>query len=246
MRTSFPNLVPAVFGALLLCASADPPPPAPGYPDPERLESEVLAFEESDRSAPPPSGAVLCLGSSSMRMWHEHLASDLSPLTVVPRGFGGSTMYDALFYLPRIVLDLLPRALLLYEGDNDIDFGVSPEGVRETFDEFVREVRRSLPGVRIYVISIKPSPARWALWPEMREANRLLAFACGGDSLLTFVDVATPMLGENGLPRGSLFLPDSLHMNEDGYAVWRSAIRPVLLENEEGREETETPVGKGG
>jgi lysophospholipase L1-like esterase len=242
MRLSFPTLVPVALGVLLPCASAEPPPPAPGYPDPERLEAEVLAFEESDRSTPPPSGAILCLGSSSMRMWHEHLASDLSPLAVVPRGFGGSTMCDALVYLPRIVLALRPRALLLYEGDNDIDFGVSPEGVRETFDAFVREVQQALPGTRIYMLSIKPSPARWELWPQMLEANRLLALACGGDSLLTYIDVATPMLGENGLPRESLFLPDSLHMNENGYATWRSVIRPVLLENEE---RWEKQVGKG-
>lgn len=246
MRVSFPYLVLAALGALSLYAAANPPSPAPGYPDPERLGAEIRAFEDSDRRLPPPSGAIVCLGSSSMRMWHEHLASDLSPLTVVPRGFGGSTLYDALVYLPRIVLDLRPRALLLYEGDNDIDFGVSPDGVRKTFDALVHEVQHALPGTRIYVLSIKPSPARWALWPEMREANHLLDLACGDDSLLTYVDIATPMLDENGLPRGNLFLPDSLHMNPDGYAIWKSVIRPVLLENEGRWERKPESAGKGG
>jgi len=118
--------------------------------------------------------------------------------------------------------------------------------VRETFDALVREVRRALPATRIYVLSIKPSPARWALWPDMQEANHLLALACGDDSLLTYVDIATPMLGENGRPRENVFLPDSLHMNRDGYAIWRSVIRPVLLEGEAPWEPAAKPAGKGG
>jgi len=245
MRRASLYLVLGTVGALSLPTAATPPPFDPAYPDPARLEAEVAAFEKADRTAPPPSGAVVCLGSSSVRMWHEHLAADLAPITVVPRGFGGSTMYDALVVLPRIVLGLRPRAVLLYEGDNDIAFGVSPKGVLETFDALVDSVERALPGTRLYVLAIKPSPSRWEVWPQMTEANRLLARACDGDSLLTYIDVATPMLGENGLPRSNVFLPDSLHMNREGYAIWRSAVRPVLLEHEARWEPERQPAGKG-
>jgi lysophospholipase L1-like esterase len=235
-RTGFVP-ISAAAGLLWLPALAEVPPPAPGYPDPARLEPEVVAFEEAARDSAPPVGAVVCVGSSSMRMWQDRMADDLSPLTVVPRGFGGSTMYDALVYLPRLALGLEPRAMLLYEGDNDIDFGVSPEGVAETFAILVEDTEAALPGTRIYVVSIKPSPARWAVWPAMEEANRLLAHACEEDSLLTYIDVATPMLGADGRPLSHIFLPDSLHMNGDGYAIWTEAIRPVLVE-QEGRWET--------
>ena len=194
-----------------LCAAGDPDRPT-GYPDPARFAAEVAAFAAADSAAAPPPGAVLCVGSSSMRFWHDTIAEDLAPLTVVPRGFGGSTMFDVLHYAQPLVLACRPRLILLYEGDNDIDFGVAPAEVRAVFDRFVALVRAELPETRIYVISIKPSPARWARWPAMQEANRLLAEACAADSLLGFIDVATPMLGADGRPRPELFLPDMLHL----------------------------------
>jgi lysophospholipase L1-like esterase len=46
---------------------------------------------------------------------------------------------------------------------------------------------------------------------------------------VTFLDVATPMLGPNGKPRPELFSEDGLHMNERGYALWARVIAPVLL-----------------
>ncbi len=55
------------------------------YADPARYEEEIGKFEQMDRENFPPAGAVLCIGSSSMRLWHDSLAVDLAPLTVIPR-----------------------------------------------------------------------------------------------------------------------------------------------------------------
>lgn len=52
-------------------------------------------------------------------LWNADAAADLAPLTVISRGFGGSIMNDALHYLDRVALTYKPRAVLLYEGDND-------------------------------------------------------------------------------------------------------------------------------
>jgi lysophospholipase L1-like esterase len=206
------------------------------FPPPERLEKEILRFEDADAKSPPPEGAVVVLGSSSIRFWHERLGQDLAPIAIVPRGFGGSTVADALFYLDRIVFPCRPRAIVLYEGDNDIAWGVTPRDFRGKFDELVRAVHERLPETRFYVLSIKPSPARWGRWPAMQEANRLLREACDADPRLVWVDVATPMLGDDGRPRAELFLFDRLHMNRRGYRIWRDALRPVLLARETAHE----------
>ncbi len=213
--------------AALRCSASAAEPAA--YPDPARLAAEVAAYAAADSLAPPPQGAVVCVGSSSLRFWHGTIAADLAPLEVVPRGFGGSTMLDLLHFAQPLVLACRPRLILLYEGDNDIDFGVPPAEVRATFDRFVALVHAELPQTRIEVLAIKPSPARWSRWPAMREANRLLAAACATDSLLGYIDVATPMLGADGLPQRELFLPDMLHLNEQGYALWTTIVRPVLV-----------------
>ncbi|MBA4389256.1 MAG: GDSL family lipase [Verrucomicrobia bacterium] len=205
------------------------------------FEEEIRAFELQAMQAPPPHGAIVCTGSSTMRCWRDNLAQDLAPLTVIPRGFGGSTMEDALHFVDRIVIACKPRAVVLYEGDNDIGKGTAPDAIMASFHAFVERVHKGLAGARIYVLSIKPSIKRWSLWPVMEETNRLLAAACSRNKLLTYVDVASGMLDATGKPRAELFLADMLHMTRAGYLVWRDALRPVLLKAEQ-RFESQPPA----
>jgi len=207
------------------------------YADPSRFEQTIQAFEAQDSTDFPPENAVLCVGSSSMRGWHPTIAEDLAPLTVIPRGFGGSTMFDALYFAERIVTKYKPRAILVYEGDNDIAAEVSPQHVLDAFNAFVAKVRATLPEARIYLLAIKPSIARWHLWPFMQEANTQLKATCEDHPLLTFLDIASPMLNESGEPRPEIFAGDNLHMNADGYALWTDAVRPILVEREAKYEE---------
>ena len=213
------------------CAAAqeDSPPP---YPDPLRFKDAIEAFETQDRADPPPPGAVLCIGSSSMRFWHDTLADDLQPVTLIGRGFGGSTMLDVLYFSSRVVVPYRPRAILLYEGDNDVDFGVSAARIMATFDQFMEVVRASLPETRLYLLAIKPSPARWDSWPVMKKANELLQQACADDPLMEYIDIASPMLGPDGLPLAEIFLEDKLHMNRRGYEIWTREVRRVMVERE--------------
>ncbi len=228
------SLLRSILAAIGLLALAAPA--AAGeektYPAPQRFEKAIAAFEAKDQQTPPVKGGVVCVGSSSMRAWHPTIARDLAPLTVLPRGFGGSNMNDALHYADRIVLRYEPRAILLYEGDNDIAQGVSPEKVWKTFNAFVKKVHERLPQTRIYVLAIKPSIRRWHLWPQMKRANELIAKECAKDKRLRYIDVATPMLDKAGRPKPEIFLDDKLHMNAKGYAIWRDAVRPVLVKLE--------------
>ena len=202
------------------------------YPDPGRFEEAIQKFESDDKDNPPPTGGIVCIGSSSMRGWHEYIKEDLAPLTVIPRGFGGSNMNEALYFADRIVLKYKPRAVVLYEGDNDISQKIPPQKIVDTFRSFVNKIHSKLPGCRIYVLSVKPSSSRWSIWPEMVATNKLLEKECAKNNLLTFVDVASVMLNSEGEPIKEIFLEDNLHMNREGYKLWRDKLRPVLLENE--------------
>ncbi|HKH91723.1 MAG TPA: SGNH/GDSL hydrolase family protein [Gemmatimonadaceae bacterium] len=193
----------------------------------DRAEAEIRAFEASDRIAPPAPGGIVFVGSSSIRLWRS-LETDFPRLPVLNRGFGGSTLPEAIHYLPRAVLPYRPRTIVLYEGDNDLTFGWGPTRIADDYRTFVRTVRDALPSTRIVFISLKPSPSRWHLVDQQREANRLVREIVARDTLQTFVDVFTPMLGANGRPRPELFVSDSLHMTPAGYAVWRAQVAPVL------------------
>lgn len=160
------------------------------------------------------------------------MTSDLTPLTVVRRGFGSSTFNDVDYYFDILIARHAPRAILLYEGENDLGFGFSATQVVGRFDALVRRVHAILPDCRFYVVALKPSPKRAGIWPRIAQANQLLAEACQRDARLTFIDIATPMLDEKGNARAELFLKDELHMNAQGYAIWVHTIRPILLRGE--------------
>ena len=199
------------------------------YPDPERYRSVVDDYLRSEADAPPPKGAIVATGSSSMLFWRGRIEKDLAPLTVIPRGFGGSNMRDLRHFLAELVLRHAPRAVLIYEGDNDAAVGATPAQILEHFDAIVATIRERLPATRVYILAVKPSVARWHLWDVMRTTNEHFAARAAADPLLTYIDIATPMLNDAGEPRADIFVQDMLHMNAAGYDIWRDVVRPVLL-----------------
>lgn len=202
---------------------------ASGCPQPDRWQRVLDSFAEDDAAVRPPPGAVVATGSSSIRLWHNTIGSDLAPLTIVAKGFGGSVLNDVLCHVDTLVNQYRPRAVLLYEGDNDIACGTTPESLLDTFRAVVDKIHAADPRVRVYALSIKPSLARWSLWPVMKRANALLDAECASDARLHYVDVAAPMLNEKGEPKPEIFMKDGLHMNAEGYRVWTAAVRPALL-----------------
>ena len=204
---------------------------AQNKPDSSQWESEIKAFEAADKTNPPPHGAVLFIGSSSIRQW-KTLAEDFQECQVINRGFGGSQIIDSVAFADRIVIPYKPRMILLYAGDNDIAAGKSPEQVLADFKAFTRKVRPRLSETKVAFISIKPSPSRWEFAEKIKAANRLIEDFCKQDERLIYIDVFNPMLGADGKPRPELFVEDMLHLNPKGYALWTAIIRPRLKQVE--------------
>jgi lysophospholipase L1-like esterase len=195
--------------------------------DLDRFASEIAAFDSADRAALPAPGGIVFVGSSTIRLWTS-LAADFAGLPVINRGFGGSTFPEALHYLQRTVVRYHPRTVVVYEGDNDLAGGRTPQQIADDYRAFVRAVRDSLPNARIVFLAIKPSPSRWKLESQRQEANRLVRAIVATDANQTFVDVGTPMLEPSGRPRAALYRADSLHMTPAGYALWRATVAPAL------------------
>ena len=187
----------------------------------------LAAFAAADLKNAPEPGAVLFVGSSSIRLW-DGLEEQFEDARVLKRGFGGSRLTDCVKHLDRLVVNYRPRLVLLYAGDNDLAEGGSPEDVLGRVRAFAEGVHGRLPETRIMFISIKPSPARRALLHKARAANDLVRAYADGHPLVDYVDVFTPMLAADGSPRAELFRKDELHLNDQGYALWRKIIRPLV------------------
>jgi len=188
-----------------------------------QFESELREFDR----CPAPQNATVFYGSSSIRLW-DHLGESFPGFTVVNRGFGGSTLGECLYLLPRVIFPLRPSALVLYAADNDVDQGASPEHVEYLFRQFVERVREPLPGLPIAFLSVKPSPCRFWNIGNIRRANELIRNAAGLYEGVSYLDLFSQMLSASGGPRPELFTGDGLHMDGAGYALWTSQIRNWL------------------
>ena len=192
-----------------------------------RWEKDIAAFEAADRANPPPQGAILFTGSSTIRMW-KTLAADFPEHKVINRGFGGSQIADCTFYADRIVVPYKPRLIVLRAGGNDINAGKSPERVAADFKTFVETVRAKLPDVRIAYLTINASSSRLKNTQREKKANELIKEYIAAGKNLDYIDTFDATNGPDGKPRDELFLKDRLHFNAEGYKILTSAVRPHL------------------
>lgn len=199
--------------------------------DPERFEGAIRQFEAQDRSNPPPKGAIVLTGSSSIARWNEQSHAALAPLTVIPRGFGGSIMNDVLHYLDRVALTYEPRAILIYEGDNDTDNrnALPVDMILSHLNQIISKTHDALPETRIYVMSVKPSTLRRGVWPKAQEVNAGYRAIADSDPLVYYIDAATPFLDPEGNVMTDIFVADGLHLNDLGNSIWGPIIKAGLM-----------------
>ena len=191
------------------------------------FEKEIQAYEAADKKNPPEPGAIVFIGSSTFRMWTT-MEKDFPEHRVLNRGFGGSQMADAVYFADRIVIPYKPKLIVVHEGGNDIHAGKSPERVLADFKEFVAKVRAAQPEVPIAFSSIPPAPIRWSEADKCRKANQLIKEYIATEKNIDYIDIFDALLGADGKPDESLFLPDHLHLNAAGYKIRADITRPHL------------------
>jgi len=205
----------------------------------ERFQNEVDAIEERYAQYGKKSGhtytnttssdqtLAVFTGSSSVRLWAS-LSEDFPELTILNTGFGGSTYAELFHYRHELIGQYTPDMVIIYEGDNDVTGSYTVDEIFDKAQELYSYLAQELPETKVFILAAKPSPLRWNLKPLYDALNTHFAdFALGNDQF-TYIDIWNPMLGENGKPLPSIFLPDSLHMNKAGYLIWKQTIAPFL------------------
>ena len=213
---------------LLSCSSVESVKFEKEYRSPERFEKSIKEFEAQDSKKSPPVGAVVVTGSSSVRMWHPRIKKDLAGLTVIPRGFGGSNMNDLLHFSDRMILKYKPRAVVIYEGDNDTAQGIHPLQIKTKFLSLAAKLKKQNKNVRIYLITVKPSIKRIAIWDKALATNKIFKELSENDDNIYYIDTASALL-DGGKPKKDIFIHDNLHLNKKGYDLWSEAVKKALL-----------------
>ena len=210
--------------------AADPPAPTAASAQAARatrFEGAVKAFEAQDKRNPPPTGAVLFLGSSSIERW-KTLATDFPNTQVINRGIGGTHIEDTTYFADRLVLPYKPRLIILGAGTNDIADNMTPAQVFAEFQAFVTKVRAALPDTRIAFLGINPAPSRWAQRDNQQAANRLIKNYTASGRNMDYIELWDVLLGPDGKPRPELYVGDGLHPSTAGYQIRADVVRPHL------------------
>ena len=197
---------------------------------PEKWEKDIAAMKIRDSEFPPKEGAMLFVGSSSIRLWD--LGTSWPDVATINNWFGGSTLPDAIFHFDRLFKPYKPSAIIIYSGENDMNKGASPQTVADSFKKLTDLIALAHPGIQVFYISMKPSVARWKIWPEIQKGNAAIAEICKSEDHLHFIDIAPVMLGETGAaPSADWFKEDGLHLLPHRYEAWTEVINAHLRES---------------
>jgi lysophospholipase L1-like esterase len=193
-----------------------------------RHENDIIAVLARIQRIGLPDNPIAFYGSSSFRIWSS-ITEDLGSLDIVNLGFGGGTYLSASHYLDRLLVPLKPGRVALYFGENDIaSDGLKAQTTLAHLRDLRDRISRALPQADVFVLAIKHSPARWIYRHEFDLFNQTARDWCNGREHTTWLDPNAGLIGENGLPMFRYYLPDLVHLNAAGYAVWSEALRKKL------------------
>ena len=190
-----------------------------------RWEKEISAFEQQDKTNPPPQGGLLFIGSSTIRLWST-LAEDFPGQKIINRGFGGSEIVDSTHFADRIIFPYKPKMIFLRAGGNDLWAGKTPERVFEDYKEFVRAVQARMPDTEIVFISLSPSIKRWTQAEKEKAVNGMVEKFVLEHHSLKYIDTWSIPLDKDGTPKPELFRDDQLHFNAAGYKLLVERVKP--------------------
>ncbi|MEQ9098532.1 MAG: SGNH/GDSL hydrolase family protein [Imperialibacter sp.] len=195
--------------------------------NPQRFKGEIDKYAQEAASVNNKKLALFT-GSSSIRIWDD-MAERFPKKNVVNRGFGGSSMSDLLYYTDELIFKYSPSKIFIYEGDNDIASGKTPEQILADAETILAQIREKLPkNVKVYFISAKPSVSRWNLKDKYVDFNTQLEAWAKTETGVEYIDVWTPMLQPSGEVMDDIFKEDNLHMTSKGYDIWEKVIKKYL------------------
>ncbi|MGO4710373.1 GDSL-type esterase/lipase family protein [Chryseobacterium sp. 2TAF14] len=190
---------------------------------------DIQNFKKLDQENTPPKNSILLIGSSSFTKWQD--VSDYFPgKKIINRGFGGSRLTDLNYFSEDLLSPYQPKQIIIYCGENDFadDAQLKADVVVDRYKKFYKKIREKFPNIQVDYISIKYSPSRENLWPQMKEANKKIAEFMKKEKKADFIDITNVMNDAEGNIRKDLFVEDMLHMTPEGYRLWTKVMNPYM------------------
>ncbi|HSF75245.1 MAG TPA: SGNH/GDSL hydrolase family protein [Microcoleus sp.] len=212
-------------------AVLDVPVPGPRHKWTYQQWVTQLGREAEAAAANRPS-RLSVLAGDSLSMW---FPTKLLPVDRIwlNQGISGETSVGLLKRL-QLFDRTAPDTVFVMIGINDLLRGTSDEGILDNQRQIIRDLRWAHPKAQVVVQSILPHSGEQATWENrdrllaipnsrIRAINRRLKEIASSENVL-YLDLYPLFADADGnLP--TELSTDGLHLNDQGYLVWRSALQ---------------------
>lgn len=187
-------------------------------------------YEEANKTA--PHGAVVFMGNSITEGWVRAHPDFFKINNYIGRGIGGQVSSQMLVRFRRDVIELMPRAVVILAGTNDIAQNsgyISLDNIMSNIKSMCELAKAN--NIQPVLCSVLPaSEFRWR--KEIQPAsdivtlNRLIK-AYADANKFAYVDYHTAMKDDrNGLP--AKYAEDGVHPTSAGYDVMEKLVQQAL------------------
>ncbi|WP_223144983.1 platelet-activating factor acetylhydrolase IB subunit [Teredinibacter waterburyi] len=159
-------------------------------------------------------------------VWQEYYA-DKNAFNL---GFSGDRTEHVLWRLEHgAVAEISPKLVVLMIGTNNTGHRMDPAAYTAIgVSAIVTELRERLPESKILLLGI--FPRAYSPYNEMRlrnvEINKKISDLDDAKNIF-YLDIGNIFLAADGTIRADL-MPDYLHPNAEGYALWAAAMQPAI------------------
>jgi hypothetical protein len=191
-----------------------------------KYTAEVAKFALQPVPAP---GGVLLVGSSNFRKW-TNAVTDLAPLPVTNRAFGGSQTSHQLMFFDQVVPPCRPGLVVWYCGSNDIKGKKDATSILERTEEWISRVKQTDSAAAVLLVSVirAPQKHRDGQVAVVDAVNRGYEEIARSKEGVFYVDVNAALQSPTGESRAELYVEDGLHLNGEGYRQMTTLLKPAI------------------
>jgi lysophospholipase L1-like esterase len=223
------------------------PPGAPPFPArvavPRLDANSLLAHGQLREKAAQGGISIYFVGDSITRRWGAtdyprllaHWKRSFHGWHAANFGWGGDQTQNILWRLQNGELEnVRPRVVVVQAGANNLPLAdhsnpaEAAQDITTGIQEILATIREKAPAAAVVLTGIFPRHDRPGLFPLICEINRRLAGLAAREDV-RFLDLTTQLADGQGRLRPG-FSTDGLHLEEPGYEVWASALRPIFQE----------------
>ena len=176
---------------------------------------------------------ILLIGDSITMQWGAAWQKHFGQYKTVNLGIGGDKTQNVLWRLDHGGVEgLAPRMVVLLIGNNNMFFtpetGIEPValGIKACADN----LREKFPKSPVVVVKVFPAHAPGnRFYEDIRKVNAALdRLKLDSDPKVYVLDIWKDMVNPDGTLKKKLFLPDNIHLTQEGgYEFYASALKPL-------------------